>query len=331
MSLQNKNKNTNPVDQDPRGESEASSMFMGTVQYDSELAGVGLVVLIFALHQLLYHYRRPKSIKTEVDGADGESKNVTSASKSVAAASKSLEILLAGMNSAYKESGLRNPRDVTFSGGFFTQAGPDCGGDALSRALAAPPLSKRATATTKRSVSRLPVARPKKYRNGKEPSSSSSMSASQQRTTKTAPAAVTTALATNQPSKPALVKKRESFRGGGGVVDGSHGGTSSRGSGGASGSGGGNGNGGASGGASGGSNGFLGGVETQFQKEEGVAELSRQTELWRDVEPAYSDATISCWHLPDPNDKTGSVHRFKYEVLIESEPAPVVAIAREVG
>jgi hypothetical protein len=290
-------------------------MFMGTVQYDSELAGVGLVVLIFALHQLLYHYRRPKSIKTEVDGADGESKNVTSASKSVAAASKSLEILLAGMNSAYKESGLRNPRDVTFSGGFFTQAGPDCGGDALSRALAAPPLSKRATATTKRSVSRLPVARPKKYRNGKEPSSSSSMSASQQRTTKTAPAAVTTALATNQPSKSALGKKRESFQGGGGVVDGSHGGTSSRGS----------------GGASGGSNGFLGGVETQFQKEEGVAELSRQTELWRDVEPAYSDATISCWHLPDPNDKTGSVHRFKYEVLIESEPAPVVAIAREVG
>jgi hypothetical protein len=25
----------------------------------------------------------------------------------------------------------------------------------------------------------------------------------------------------------------------------------------------------------------------------------------------------------------GSVHRFKYEVLIEADPAPVVAIARE--
>jgi len=62
-----------------------------------------------------------------------------------------------------------------------------------------------------------------------------------------------------------------------------------------------------------------------FSPEAGAEELRRQETQWRLVPPAYQDATITCFHEP----AGGSCHRFKYEVLIESEPAPVVAIARE--
>lgn len=47
--------------------------------------------------------------------------------------------------------------------------------------------------------------------------------------------------------------------------------------------------------------------------------------MWATTAPAYSDATITCYHQPIG----GSAHRFKYEVIINSDPAPVVAIARE--
>lgn len=62
-----------------------------------------------------------------------------------------------------------------------------------------------------------------------------------------------------------------------------------------------------------------------FGPAEGAAELTRQAEIWRGVEAAYSDATITCFH----QHVEGSLHRFKYELIIDSSPAPVVAIARE--
>jgi hypothetical protein len=66
-------------------------------------------------------------------------------------------------------------------------------------------------------------------------------------------------------------------------------------------------------------------ARTDFSKEEGVDELQRQEDIWTGVPQAYSDETITCYH----QHVGGSVHRFKYEVMIESDPAPVVAIARE--
>ena len=66
-------------------------------------------------------------------------------------------------------------------------------------------------------------------------------------------------------------------------------------------------------------------ARTHFSKSEGVAELKRQEGIWAGVNEAYSDDTITCYH----QHVGGSVHRFKYEVMIESDPAPVVAIARE--
>eukprot|EP00620_Florenciella_sp_RCC1587_P024694 CAMPEP_0182564412 /NCGR_PEP_ID=MMETSP1324-20130603/6361_1 /TAXON_ID=236786 /ORGANISM="Florenciella sp., Strain RCC1587" /LENGTH=421 /DNA_ID=CAMNT_0024777873 /DNA_START=22 /DNA_END=1287 /DNA_ORIENTATION=- len=63
----------------------------------------------------------------------------------------------------------------------------------------------------------------------------------------------------------------------------------------------------------------------RLTRAEALEALDKYEEQWKDEPAAYSDETISCYH----QHLGGSNHGFKYEVTIDSDPGPVVAIARE--
>lgn len=66
--------------------------------------------------------------------------------------------------------------------------------------------------------------------------------------------------------------------------------------------------------------------EEQQLKAKYIAAIKASEAGWAIEAPAHSDENLKAWHRPEG----GSIHSFKYEVIMPFEPTPLICLAREV-